>query len=89
MGLEIAQNLTLDLILLDINLPNMDDYEMFRNLKEMPHLSAGKIIAVSANAMEKDVQKALLPGFDEYITKPIDLPTFIEKIKRLLYAQGA
>jgi CheY-like chemotaxis protein len=42
------------------------------------------VIAISANAMEKDIQEALKLGFAGYLTKPIDVPVFIEKLKDIL-----
>ena len=87
-GLVIAEKNKLDLILLDINLPFMDGYELFIELKEMPRLSSAAIIAVSANAMEKDMNRALTMGFDAYLTKPIDVTKFTETVMKILFGQA-
>ncbi len=84
MGLQLAKETSLDLILLDINLPHMDGYALVTALRQLPALSNIIIIAISANAMDGDIQKALSLGFDDYITKPIDIANFIKKIKKAL-----
>ncbi len=83
-ALQLTAEQALDLILLDINLPHMDGYELVTALRQMPELSKIPIIAISANAMDSDIQKALALGFDDYITKPIDIVHFMEKIKQTL-----
>ncbi|ABR36921.1 ATP-binding protein [Clostridium beijerinckii] len=69
-----------DIILLDINLPGIDGYEVFKRLKMHKETKDIPIIAVSAHAMPRDIEKGLSLGFSDYITKPIDIPNFIEKV---------
>ncbi len=83
-GIDMARVHCPDLILLDINLPDMDGYKLFKRLKGYDETKDIPIIAVSANAMEKDIRKALDLGFADYFTKPIDIPEFIGKLKEIL-----
>jgi len=62
-----------DLILLDIQMPHLDGYEVLRAIRCDPNLSSLPVVALTAFAMESDREKAGLAGFDAYVTKPIDL----------------
>jgi signal transduction histidine kinase/ActR/RegA family two-component response regulator len=62
-----------DLILLDIQLPGIDGYEVLRRLRADEHTRAIPVIAISANAMTGDVEAGLAAGFDAYLTKPLDI----------------
>ena len=73
-----------DLILLDINLPGIDGYKVFEILKNYDETSNIPVIAISANAMPEDMEQARLLGFSDYITKPINIPTFAKKISNIL-----
>jgi signal transduction histidine kinase/CheY-like chemotaxis protein len=73
-----------DLILLDINLPGIDGYEVFKRLKMYEETKDIPIVAISAHAMPKDVAKGIMIGFNDYITKPINVPKFTEKISNIL-----
>lgn len=83
-GLELADKHTAALILLDINLPGMNGFEVLNKLRQHQKYQTTPIFAVSANAMPKDIKKGLQAGFSDYITKPIDITSFIEKIKAAL-----
>lgn len=74
-GVAIAENEQVDLILLDINLPDIDGYEVARRLRSSHkrELSSVPIIAVTANALKGDAQKALDAGCDVYMSKPINI----------------
>ncbi len=74
-GVSIAESQDVDLILLDINLPDIDGYEVTRRLRasQKRTLAHTPIIVVSANAMHGDAQKALSAGCNLYMTKPIDI----------------
>lgn len=82
-GINIAENQDIDVILLDINLPDIDGYEVAQRLRnsEKACLSSVPIIAVTANAMRGDAIKILGAGFDHYISKPIDMQQLLEKIE--------
>ena len=74
-GLAIAEAQPISLVLLDVNLPDMDGYEVARRLRANPKhaLASIPIIMVSANALRGDAQKALSAGCNLYMTKPIDI----------------
>jgi len=82
-GIQIAENQDIDVILLDINLPDIDGYEVAQRLRnsEKAGLSSVPIIAVTANAMRGDAIKILGAGCDHYISKPINLQELMEKIE--------
>lgn len=73
-----------DLILLDINLPGIDGYEVFKRLKIYEETKYIPIVAISAHAMPKDIAKGISIGFTDYITKPINVAKFTEKISNIL-----
>ena len=83
-GLCIANELQPDLILLDINLPDMDGYEVNRQLKQSEVSRHIPVIAVSANAMTTDIEKGKAAGFVHYITKPIDTVILTKNINQIL-----
>ncbi len=83
-GLQRAAEVQPDLILMDINLPEIDGYEVTARLKQLPGLSRIPIIAVTANVMKGDREKTLAAGCDGYIQKPIDIDLLPEQIERFL-----
>lgn len=74
-GVRTAETEEVDLILLDINLPDIDGYEVARRLRasEKLVLKTVPIIAVTANALKGDAEKALNAGCDVYMSKPINI----------------
>lgn len=74
-GIETAESQQVDLILLDINLPDIDGYEVARRLRSSTkrELRLVPIIAVTANALKGDAEKALDAGCDVYMSKPINI----------------
>ncbi len=72
-GLEIAIQELPDLILMDMNLPDVDGYEVTRRIHETPELAAIPIVAMTANVMEGDREKTIKAGCIGYIPKPIDV----------------
>ena len=81
-GLSIAESQELDLVLLDINLPDIDGYEIARRIRSSskPELTQVPIIAVTANAMKGDSRKALDAGCDVYMSKPINIVELVETV---------
>lgn len=73
-----------DLILMDMQLPGMDGLTLTRQLKNDPEYRDIPIVALSAHALPRDIERALEAGCSEYITKPItdDPFTFLERIGR-------
>jgi len=84
LGLELAAEHKPDVILLDINLPGMNGFEVLKHLRARPATQTTPVIAVSANAMPKDIEKGMNAGFDEYVTKPIDVHLLLQAIERNL-----
>jgi two-component system cell cycle response regulator DivK len=74
-GVDLAEREDVDLILLDINLPDIDGYEVARRLRRSlkSNLLHVPIIAVTANALKGDAEKALDAGCDVYMSKPINI----------------
>lgn len=72
-ALEIVQTVTPDLILMDINLPEMDGYTLTARLRTFHHLDNAPIIALTANVMRGDRERTLEAGCDGYIQKPVDV----------------
>ncbi len=85
-GVEAVSRDRPDLVLMDMSLPVMDGWEATRRIKADPATSSIPVIALTAHAMDGDRAKALEAGCDDYDTKPINLPSLIEKIDRLLGA---
>ena len=85
-GLTIAESRAVDLILLDINLPDIDGYEVARRLRSSakPELAHVPIIAITADAMTSDAKKCLDAGCDAYISKPIDIQELWETVETLV-----
>lgn len=83
-GLEMATQMQPDLILLDINLPEIDGYELARRFRDTPSLQQVPILAVTANVMRGDRERTLEAGCDGYIQKPIDVDRLPEQVKEAL-----
>lgn len=77
-----------DLILLDINLPYEDGFEIHNSMRAHPRLKDTRIVAVTANANEEYKQRAINAGFDGFIGKPIDPDKFPDQIVRLLQGEN-
>lgn len=73
LGFELAITNKPDLILLDINLPGIDGFQLLSLLKGKDETRDIPVIAISANVMQKDIERGFKAGFVDYITKPIDL----------------
>ncbi len=87
LGLELASAHDPELILLDINLPGMDGYQVLSVLRSMKSAKKTPVIAISANATSRDIERAMAAGFTEYITKPINVAYFLKVVNRLLSGQ--
>lgn len=83
-GIDLANAQHLDLILMDINLPGIDGVTACKKLRENKNTCEIPIIAVSANAMQSQIDHAMSAGFDSYITKPFRVDNFLETINHHL-----
>jgi len=82
-GVSMAEKLKPDMILLDINLPDIDGYEVTRRIRnsKITGLSTAVIIAITANVLKGDVEKVLAAGCDAYMPKPIDIQELWECVE--------
>jgi two-component system cell cycle response regulator DivK len=83
-GVRLASERKPDLILMDIQLPDIDGIEALRRIRQDSSLDAVAVIAVSASVMPDDQQKIVTSGFDAFVTKPINLKQFLDTVKRFL-----
>ena len=86
-ALEKVINEKPDVVLLDIQMPVFDGYEVLRRIRSDSRFDALPVIALTAYAMKKDREKALSSGFDAYITKPVDGASLRIRIKQILDAK--
>lgn len=87
-GLDLARSLHPDLVLLDVQLPGMDGYEVARRLKADPLLSRIPVIAVTSYALSGDEAKARAAGCDGYIAKPFSPSHLLAKVTEMLGGDG-
>jgi CheY-like chemotaxis protein/anti-sigma regulatory factor (Ser/Thr protein kinase) len=88
-GVARAQALRPDLVLIDLQLPDFDGFEVLRRLRAEPRTAAIPCIALSANAMPEDIERGLAAGFADYWTKPIDFSAFLTALKKRFPATRA
>lgn len=79
-GIELAKERSPDVIFLDINMPGLNGYEVKERLGNMDETKAIPIVAISANALHDDIEKAKNFGFEEYLTKPVDVNEFYQVV---------
>jgi len=83
-AIEVVRSQPPDLILMDINLPEIDGYTLTSRLKSIPAFGRIPIIALTANVMRGDRERTLEAGCDGYIQKPIDVDTLPQQVDRFL-----
>jgi two-component system cell cycle response regulator DivK len=87
--LEFAESLSeVDLILMDIFLPEADGYEALDTLRQHPRFEDTLIVAVTADASVENMQRARAAGFDGFIGKPLDPDRFPDQIRRVLQGEA-
>ncbi len=84
LGLQLASSTRPDLVLLDIQLPGIDGYEVLRRLRLDPATRAIPVLALSANALRSDVERGLAAGFAHYLAKPLDMRLLLAVLDGLL-----
>jgi CheY-like chemotaxis protein len=82
-GVAMASSERPDMILMDLSLPVLDGWQATRQIKAAPDTRHIPVIALTANAMAGDREKALAAGCDDYDTKPVELPRLLGKIRDL------
>ena len=83
-ALQLTQDQTPDLVLMDIHLPGMDGLSVVRQMKEDSRTKTIPILALTAHAMRGDRDRFLQAGCDGYISKPIDVKTFVPSIQKYI-----
>ena len=83
-AINLLQTTTPDLILMDINMPDMDGYTLTTKIRSMPGLARVPILALTANVMRGDKEKTLEAGCDGYIQKPLDVDQLVREIEKFL-----
>jgi two-component system cell cycle response regulator DivK len=83
-GVRLAQQHRPDLVLMDIQLPDIDGIEALRQIRADPALDAVPVLAVSASVMPEELRMFAAAGFDAYVTKPIALREFQATVRRFL-----
>lgn len=83
-GVAMAQSDKPDLVLMDMNMPEMDGWEATRQIKAAPECKDLPVIALTAHAMTGDRERALAAGCTDYHTKPVDFPKLLAQIETIL-----
>ncbi|HEY2979481.1 MAG TPA: PAS domain-containing protein [Burkholderiaceae bacterium] len=87
-GVELAVRLRPEVVLVDMNLPDLDGIEVLRRLREHPALDGATTIVLSANALQSDIDRAMAAGFDAYWSKPIDREVFLSGLDALSHGHA-
>ncbi|MEA2275787.1 MAG: hypothetical protein QOC78_747, partial [Solirubrobacteraceae bacterium] len=82
---KLRDNPSLDLVLLDVMMPEMDGYETARAIRAMPRFDALPIISLTAKAMKGDRDKCIAAGASDYITKPVDIDQLLSLMRVWLH----
>jgi two-component system cell cycle response regulator DivK len=83
-ALNVLETAHPDLILMDINMPDMDGYTLTAKIKSLPGFERVPILALTANVMRGDKEKTLEAGCDGYIQKPLDIDQLTREIEKFL-----
>ena len=83
-ALQSAKEIRPDLIMMDIQMPEVDGLTATKQIRETPEVAKTKIIGVTAFAMEGDAERILAGGCDDYISKPISIEPFFKTIDKVL-----
>ena len=83
-GITLAVSEPPDLVLMDLQLPGIDGMEALRRLRESPRTADVPVVAVTAQAMKQDRERALAAGFNGYVEKPISVRAFTDQVRGFL-----
>jgi len=83
-ALKMLENEKVDLVLLDIQLPGIDGFEVLKRIRQLPCCKDSKVVALTAQAMKEEVERIKQSGFNDYILKPINIKGFVAKVKEFL-----
>lgn len=83
-GLQLVESWQPDLLVLDVNMPKRDGFEVCQTLRDNPDFKHLKIIMLTAKGREVEREKGLAIGADDYVTKPFSTQEIIDKVKALL-----
>ena len=83
-ALDVLKTSHPDLILMDINMPDMDGYTLTARIRSLPGFAHVPILAVTANVMRGDKEKTLEAGCDGYIQKPLDIDELTREVERFI-----
>jgi CheY-like chemotaxis protein len=87
-GMAMARSLMPDVVVMDINLPDIGGLEVLQLLRSNPASRHFPVLALSANAMPSDIEKALAAGFYRYMTKPLKAREFLQALDEGLAMAG-
>jgi CheY-like chemotaxis protein len=88
-GVEMAKTERPDLVLMDMNMPEVDGWEATRQIKADPNTRDLPVIGLTAHAMTGDRERAIEAGCSDYHTKPVEFPRLLSQIQALLQAKPA
>jgi two-component system cell cycle response regulator DivK len=88
-GIALALERLPDVVLMDIRLPDMDGVTALGCLRENPHTAGIPVLAVTASAMPRDIERFQIAGFDGYVGKPVNIRTFPETIRSYCRSTGS
>jgi two-component system cell cycle response regulator DivK len=83
-AMEKIKEIKPDLILMDINMPDVDGYTLTARIRTVPGYESVPIVALTANVMRGDREKSLEAGCDGYIQKPVDIDTLPQQVERFM-----
>lgn len=83
-GVKMAQSAKPDLILMDMNLPEMDGWTATRTIRQIPEIKDVPIIALTAHAISGDRERCIEAGCNDYDSKPVDFPRLLSRIEKLV-----
>jgi DNA-binding response OmpR family regulator len=86
-GIQLARQNRPDLILLDLNLPDMNGADVLRRLQETPETASSPVVVISADATAAQIERLLTAGARSYLTKPIDVKEFLVTVDTVLREQ--